>query len=1573
MPQIIDDLNVEIIPDLDRRSPWQGYAYLGDITDLEKDNMIQVLRAGKNYTSTQGVVNLFKTAIGQSKRLFWTTLPLTLANQQIANLAFILPTVNEFVAHDYKKYKYLKKPILQKFMQKIYLLYKDKLHLDANFANLINTDTQAYYTKLLHNLDNIETFAPPYYHHQHIKHYDNGRLIEFSAEQTNIVNLVDTNSNLIISGQAGSGKTSVMIEIIKKLLEENQDNPNYKILYVTISHKLIEAVKANLNYTDNAKLNFISYDELYLNTNQQDILGAGWQKLGITEFKAFLNSIPKTSRPIHYKDFIENITAMYEEMNTVAAYVEYGKTAEYLNLGIAQTRFHNVPKRSQEIIAIYSAYRQHLQNIQKPLKKYDPNFGRIERDPADEPREEVTKSLGREDLAKSSGREDVTCENKDWPREPTYDAILGDEMHLCSFMQVLQILALLKTNGHSSLIIDPQQGLDNALSLRDEVRRLLPVFRPEDTREITLHKLHTNYRCPPDVLELIQSLKRMQNILCGVNDKLERPEDMPLSPYDGPRTSISRYPVEHKLDPSLLNNFVVITTEELLSTAKNKFKDAVAVLTPKDAMGLGFNNIIVYRLFDSINVPEIAEIDLSKSKIGRIKEKSPTLIALLAKLKTIISGLMRLQEGGSLYIFQDDKLRHLGNLYQILTNLQATEHHRVQTMSREDFFAIFEARFKQGHIAEAKEIFVKFLGNAEDFYSYENSQQKPAPKTIYPSFYEYFQNNPLEPALPKFLNDLKKAGLISQYFKDYLITVITKDKIQEFHNVMTVISSIKYPKDIQKPCDDLIERYNTYQGPLKTKYIIARLLHITQIDAGKYTKNLWQEILSLATTNNNQELISLITTPESAEFIINATSDESGLNIIHAALRARNFDLLDVLGSYVNIGDIADSKQRLPYFYARDDADLVICLNKYTAQQYQRKKYLLPAAWNLADSNIINMLEASVLNDKPEKEYNHDPFFKNVTDLISTENIPELNNILKDTASMQMQTKFTLFYEFIKISLEKNKSSAARSILSQYLAIHLTNTALLTQDNPDESLAIHNTISFFITFFIFTNEYNRLKDFLMLSKLPLSKVVVLHHHSDVFISIAILLGRDEMLKILLALYGLKQNLAYYEQFLKHHTPDTQKFLKSLLAATEKQQTLGKKILTNKNYKSYLMQDLKAITQDNPEILLHCNIDYKDEKSCLIAIMCNEAAVFGEKCLSALTEPEIASLLSPRNDYLISIRKFVTLNQDKIIQYIPSILTGAAIGCDLQLFKITLDHLHLIKQNIHYSVIIYNICETLLTLTYLQDNFIIDYINFLRSDEMSKDSEPALTPGLLKQHYPLFVTAERLRGPEMIGLILDIKNFISSMEIDDRIRSYDATKFRQMLFVEVLNKPKLLHSRLNLIAQENKIAAVFAVQYCQNICDYITNITNRDVQLKLAQYYVHFLIKYSKYGDEEKELVNAFNDELEAIVQLDSPLLVYMLNKIPDFLFTPKMIERIATHYNLDEPLLQTIPVLIDGVIIYHKAEEKAHVNNEDAKWVIKAVGSGSLAVGAGSLSIFANNDEDGSEKDDNNPAPSTPR
>lgn len=433
---------------------------------------------------------------------------------------------------------------------------------------------------------------------------------------------------LVIVGSAGSGKTAILLEKMKKL--------EGRVLYVTLSSFLVK----------NSRELYFSDD--YFNQNQQ---------VDFYSFSDFLESIEVPVQRVadeqvfkswYYQAGISrqyNLHSVYEEFRGVLTGAittqAYLSEPQYLALGIKQSIFNQQEK--PEIYQIFIRYLAYLDAEQY----YDTNI------------------LSYDYLAKAP---------------QFYDYVVVDEVQDITAIQLYLVLCSLKKGGAFLLCGDANQIVHPNFFSWAKIKTLFHEHQELHQGQEITHILHHNYRNSQRVTELSNRVLLLKHARFGSIDKESHYlVDSNAEISGGVFFLQHQAHILQELDQktSISTQFaVVVMHEDQKKIAQRLFKTPL-VFSIQEAKGLEYQNIILYNFishstsyFDNI-CQDIQMADLQKSfEYARNKDKADKSLEVYKfYINALYVGLTRAMR--NVYWVEQ---AHQHQIFQLLGLQQAVEH-----------------------------------------------------------------------------------------------------------------------------------------------------------------------------------------------------------------------------------------------------------------------------------------------------------------------------------------------------------------------------------------------------------------------------------------------------------------------------------------------------------------------------------------------------------------------------------------------------------------------------------------------------------------------------------------------------------------------------------------------------------------------------------------------------------------------------------------------------------------------------------------------------------------------------------
>ncbi|KTD50660.1 UvrD/REP helicase [Legionella quinlivanii] len=401
----------------------------------------------------------------------------------------------------------------------------------------------------------------------------NQNFIRLNSQQES---LLEAMLPALVSGAPGSGKSCVAISLITEFLSRLSDNPEARILYVTKSPELIEAMQAIwdallLPEELKQRVEFKTYETVAREQKSEAFVGKSLARE--TDFEQWLKD--------HIPSRLHESRQIYEEFRLLSGY-----PGEYMGLGVKKSLYHNQADR-QWILKTYEAYLANLEDQHK-----------------------------------------VALDFLDLKQQGKYDLVLGDEAQDLSGQELVNLLNLAK-NGQICFCMDSHQSLFDSKSKRPF------IFEMMHRSKLKLEhiELPHSYRCPADVVHFANTVIRIKNtVVGGSSDKLEKPE-IKMSPEQANTPGMVHWLKQDKEELAKLremarqSNFAIITLPQYVKEARDKYP-GVMIFTPEQIKGLEYENVLLYRMLDDTLCHEAsreldpnAKVPVNRARRGCSKDR----------------------------------------------------------------------------------------------------------------------------------------------------------------------------------------------------------------------------------------------------------------------------------------------------------------------------------------------------------------------------------------------------------------------------------------------------------------------------------------------------------------------------------------------------------------------------------------------------------------------------------------------------------------------------------------------------------------------------------------------------------------------------------------------------------------------------------------------------------------------------------------------------------------------------------------------------------------------------------------
>ncbi|QCB62600.1 hypothetical protein EJB00_03080 [Wolbachia endosymbiont of Drosophila mauritiana] len=419
-----------------------------------------------------------------------------------------------------------------------------------------------------------------------------GKFITFSAKQEDIVERVGKlELPLVINGAAGSGKTSVALESLKKIKGKFEGG---KILYITKSENLIKESKKLLEYeyydeTANEfkiaapeEIDFLSLHE-FLEKRAEDIKGK--KPIDRSKFFSWFNRICKKDK---FKEYKKDGDKIFEEFTAVIGggdlLGEDGKD-RYGKLGNRQSMF-SVDERN----SIYDFFKEYRKFIEKDSEYYDPNLVAYEC---------ITEGM--------------------------YSAIVVDEVQDLTESTLSLALKSLKDESKDNFLLcgDINQVIHPSFFSLSKLKSFLCQNQCiRDQGSEVFYTLEKNYRNSEQVIELANRILHLKNYCFASEDKITVDNAFLMKSETKNKGNVGfiiddkKEEIAKKINESV-NCAVLVLDDESKEDARKLF-DTPLVFNIHEAKGLEFENVILYKFTSCKAYNEIWNIACPNKSEGEI-------------------------------------------------------------------------------------------------------------------------------------------------------------------------------------------------------------------------------------------------------------------------------------------------------------------------------------------------------------------------------------------------------------------------------------------------------------------------------------------------------------------------------------------------------------------------------------------------------------------------------------------------------------------------------------------------------------------------------------------------------------------------------------------------------------------------------------------------------------------------------------------------------------------------------------------------------------------------------------------
>ncbi|WP_265041546.1 ankyrin repeat domain-containing protein [Wolbachia endosymbiont (group B) of Melanostoma mellinum] len=416
-----------------------------------------------------------------------------------------------------------------------------------------------------------------------------GKFITFSAKQEDIVERIEL--PLVINGAAGSGKTSVALESLKRIKEKFEEG---KVLYITQSENLIKQSKElfEYEYYDEIagefkigipeRIEFLSLHE-FLEKKAEDIKGK--KPIDRNKFFSWFDEICKKDK---FKEYKKDGDKIFEEFTAVIGgkglLGENGKDL-YEKLGKRESMFPENERSN-----IYDFFKEYRKFIEKDSEYYDTNL--------------VTHQC-------------IT--------EGMYDAIVVDEVQDLTESTLDLVLKSLKDENKSNFLLcgDVNQVIHPSFFSLSKLKSFLCQNRYIMSQGSgVFYTLERNYRNSEQVIEFANRILHLKNYCFASEDKITvdnaffMKSETKKKGNVGFITDDKKEEIAKQVNESI-NCAVLVLNDESKKSARQLF-DTPLVFNIHEAKGLEFENVILYKFTSCKAYNEIWKIACTDKSDGEI-------------------------------------------------------------------------------------------------------------------------------------------------------------------------------------------------------------------------------------------------------------------------------------------------------------------------------------------------------------------------------------------------------------------------------------------------------------------------------------------------------------------------------------------------------------------------------------------------------------------------------------------------------------------------------------------------------------------------------------------------------------------------------------------------------------------------------------------------------------------------------------------------------------------------------------------------------------------------------------------
>ncbi|WP_230656491.1 AAA family ATPase [Psychrobacter sp. I-STPA10] len=386
-----------------------------------------------------------------------------------------------------------------------------------------------------------------------------GKCISFDDVQYSIY---QSAAPLVIIGSAGSGKTALMLEKIKRI--------KGKVLYVSLSAYLVKNAQdlyhSNHYSNDAQQVDFFSYQELL-----ESIHIPSGNPVDFTVFRSWFLRHRQGSGIDDAHKLFEEFRGVLTSTDIDHGYLSY---EDYHNLGIRESIY--LDKEREQV---YQLFEKYLKFVGITNTHQDSTNNDIERD---------------DDQYYDTNLVSHVWLNK---LQPTYDFVVVDEVQDFTNIQLYLILRLLRQSGQFLLCGDANQIVHPNFFSWKKVKSLFYQQNELQGGDELIRILHTNYRNAPEVTNIANRILQLKNLRFGSIDK----ESHYLVNSNG---QVQGQALLWQDKPELLQQlnqkthrstqYAVIVLHDSQKTAAKKYFNTPLIFSIQEAKGLEYENVILY-------------------------------------------------------------------------------------------------------------------------------------------------------------------------------------------------------------------------------------------------------------------------------------------------------------------------------------------------------------------------------------------------------------------------------------------------------------------------------------------------------------------------------------------------------------------------------------------------------------------------------------------------------------------------------------------------------------------------------------------------------------------------------------------------------------------------------------------------------------------------------------------------------------------------------------------------------------------------------------------------------------------